>query len=207
MYELEFAVVAVGGIGRKAATLAASVVADYAQPELLISAGVVGALRPELRVGDRVIAREVLDAEAGTRFPTARFNTRALDGVVVTVNAVEGEDSKRMLHDRFGADVVDMEAAAVAAVAQQRGIDFAVVKAVSDELAFTMPPLGRFVDEAGQFHMGGFVAYIAMRPRWWGAVGALSKNTKLASVNLSLAVEHLIQQYSTSKREENVSLG
>ena len=49
-----------------------------------------------------------------------------------------------------------MEAAAVAAVAQERGIEFAAVKAISDELDFVMPPVGRFVDADGKFETARF---------------------------------------------------
>jgi hypothetical protein len=111
------------------------------------------------------------------------------------------------LWNRLGGDVVDMEAAAVADVARGRGLEFAAVKAVSDELCFTMPPLGRFVDKAGKFHTGRFLAYIAVHPRWWRPVKVLGKNTQLASVNLSQALEHLIQQYSKPPQEENVTRG
>ena len=93
-----------------------------------------------------------------------------------------------MLADRWKADVVDMEAAAVAAVAQERGIEFVAVKAISDELDFEMPPVGQFVDGDGKFETVRFAVYVAMRPKWWSAVRQLNANSRMASVNLSHAV-------------------
>ncbi len=60
----------------------------------------------------------------------------------------------------------------VAAVAREQGIEFAAIKAVSDEFGFAMPPLGQFVDRAGQFASGPvrrsvLAAAAAMVARRW----------------------------------------
>ena len=47
--------------------------------------------------------------------------------------------------------MVDMEGAAVAQVAKEHGLEFAAVKAISDDADFPMPPLNRFIDENGKF--------------------------------------------------------
>ena len=47
-----------------------------------------------------------------------------------------------------------MEAAAVAKGAEARGLPFAAVKVISDELAFPMPPMERFVAGDGSFQSG-----------------------------------------------------
>ncbi len=60
LYELPNAVVAIGGIGEKFAHRAAEVAVEYAQPKQLISAGIVGALSPKLKVGDVGHIREVI---------------------------------------------------------------------------------------------------------------------------------------------------
>ena len=57
---------------------------------------------------------------------------------------------------KYGADVVDMEAAAVAQVAKERALEFAAMKAISDDAEFAMPPLTRFIDENGKFATGAF---------------------------------------------------
>ncbi len=77
-----------------------------------------------------------VDAESG-----ARFKTAGGESMIVTAASVSGPAEKRMLADRYQADVVDMESAAVAAVAQERGIEFGAMKAMSDELEFEMPPV------------------------------------------------------------------
>ncbi len=198
-FELENAVIAVGGIGRNAARRAAEAVRQTYGPAVLISAGIAGALTPTLKVGDVVQGAEVVDAESG-----ARFRTSGGDSVIVSVSAVSGPEEKRLLADRYRADVVDMESAAIAEVARERGIEFSAVKAISDELEFEMPPVGRFVDSEGKFETARFAAYVAMKPKWWSAVRHLSANSRIASVNLSHAMEHLITSCVINSQQEKV---
>ncbi len=199
-FELESAVVAVGGIGQAAAQRAASALIERYSPSVMVSAGVAGALTAGLKVGDVVHAREVVDANSGERFAAVGDA-----GTIVTASSVSGAAEKRVLAQRWQADVVDMEASAVAQVAQQSGIEFAAVKAISDELEFSMPPVGRFVDETGNFHTLQFAAFIAVRPKWWNAVNRLNANTRKASAKLSEALRHLIDQRSqTDRKRSNV---
>ncbi len=187
LYELPEAIVAIGGIGEKYARHAAEVVIDHAQPKLLLSAGIVGAISPQLKVGDVGRIREVVDVATGIRYPV----TGAGDWVLATSQDVSDAAEKQELLTKYGADVVDMEAAAVAQVAKQRGVEFASVKAISDDAAFEMPPLNRFIED-GKFDTRRFLIYVALHPRWWGALGKIKKNSEIATANLCDAVEHLI---------------
>jgi adenosylhomocysteine nucleosidase len=197
-YELENAVIAVGGIGRIAAWSAAEAVVARYSPTMLVSAGIAGALTATLKVGDIVRGSEVVDADSGARF------TAGGESVIVTVPSISGPADKRALADRFKADVVDMESAAVAAVAREHGIAFSAIKAISDELNFEMPPMAVFVDGNGKFETGRFATYVAIRPRWWSALRQLAANSRKASMNLSHAVDHLIREYADKTQEEKL---
>lgn len=200
-FELEAAVVAVGGIGRLAAWSAAKAVVGKYRPMVLISAGIAGGLTAMLKVGDVVRGREVVDADSG-----ARFTANGGESVLVTVSSVSGPAEKRILADRYQADVVDMESAAVAAVAREHGLEFSALKAISDELEFVMPPMAQFVAVDGTFETTRFAAYVAIRPQWWSAVRQLARNSKVASVNLSHALQHLIVEAPRSRQEERIPL-
>jgi adenosylhomocysteine nucleosidase len=184
-------------MGRQAATLAAKIVASNYSPGILISAGFGGALTSDRRAGDVVTAREVIDSETGERYAA-----RSGGSTVLTVSGVTGVAGKRDLASRWNADMIDMEAAAVAEVAQKLGIEFAAVKASSDELEFELPPMAQFVNDAGQFRTMRFVAWLAIRPRWWSVVRRLNANSELAAANLSHVLEHLIDQWSNTANEE-----
>lgn len=188
LFELPNAIVAIGGIGEKFAHRAAEVAVDQAQPRKLISAGIAGALSPELKVGDVGHIREVVHAGSGTRYPGASGKW-----ILATTDDVIDAATKQELLTKHAADIVDMEAAAVAQVARARGLKFAAVKAISDEAAFEMPPLGRFIDENGRFSIGSFLMYVAFRPKWWSSLGTLKRNNDLAAANLCRELEHLLK--------------
>lgn len=192
VFEFPQAVVAVGGIGEKFARRAAEVAIEYAQPKLLLSAGIVGAISPQLKVGDVGRIREVVDVATGTRYPA----DSAGEWVLATSQDVSDASEKLELKTKFGADAVDMEAAAVAQVAKERGVKFASWKAISDDAAFVMPPLNRFIDGNGQFATRKFLVYLALHPKWWTTLGKIKSNSELASANLCRAVEHLLQSGS-----------
>ncbi len=192
LYELPSALVAIGGIGRSAGTRAAELVVREANPGLLISAGLAGALTPSLQPGDVVRAREVVDEATGERYETIGG-----DAVLVSALRVAGSRGKQRLAVNYSASAVDMEGAAVARIAKQHGIAFAALKAISDELEFPMPPMNGFVTPQGQLRVVAFAGYVAVRPKWWLPTLRLALNSRRASENLSAALEHLIQQHAT----------
>ena len=198
LYELPSALVAVGGIGRNNAERAAELVIREARPGLLVSAGIAGALTPDLKAGAVVHVRDVVDESTGEHYATVGG-----DAVLVTTSRVAGVESKLRLASLFGASAVDMEGAAVASVAKKREISFAALKAISDELAFPMPPLGKFVDAHGQFHVLTFAGFVAVRPWWWLPTIRLANNSQLAIRNLADALNHLIQQHADAAVSES----
>jgi adenosylhomocysteine nucleosidase len=100
------------------------------------------------------------------------------------VDAIADAACKQELARRFAAQAVDMEAAAVAEVAREHGLEFRAVKAISEDAGFPLPPLGRFLREDGGFYTLAFVAHVLARPRLWRAVGELRRNTGLAAAAL-----------------------
>lgn len=112
----------------------------------LISIGIAGALDPALKVGDAVIASRVTasdeqwSADKGWRERLAV----ALPGV--RQEAIAGADrmiiepaDKLALRQATGAACVDMESHVTAAVAQRRGLPFAVVRIISDASHRALP--------------------------------------------------------------------
>jgi nucleoside phosphorylase len=189
LYDLSGALVAVGGMGEKFARHTAEVAIAQASVRLLLSAGMVGAISPKLKVGDVGRIREVVDIATGGRYASEGGG----DWVLATSQDVSDAAEKLGLLAKYAADVVDMEGAAVAQVAKEHGVAFASIKAVSDDAEFVMPPMNRFIDGAGKFATRRFLAYVAIHPRWWAALGKIKKNSEIATVNLCREVEHLIQ--------------
>jgi adenosylhomocysteine nucleosidase len=197
LYELPSALVAIGGIGRSSGSRAAECVVRETKPGILISAGFAGALSPSLKAGDVVRAREVIDEATGDRYEAIGG-----DAVLVTASRVVESPGKRRFAARYSASAVDMEGAAAARVASQHGISFAAIKAISDELEFSMPPVNGFVGPEGDLRVGAFAAHVAVRPKWWLPTIRLALNSRRASRNLAVALEHLIRQYVTASSHQ-----
>jgi adenosylhomocysteine nucleosidase len=180
---MEDAVVVCGGIGPAAARRACEAVCASYELGLVISAGFAGALTEALRVGDVIVPGRVIDA--GDRScVVAGTGSQAL----VSVAEMATVERKRILGAKYGAVAVDMEAAAVAKGAQVRGVRFAVVKAISDELDFEIPVVGGSIDGQGQFHEGRFLMGMVFRPWIWRSVARMSNNSGLAAKTLSKAL-------------------
>jgi adenosylhomocysteine nucleosidase len=189
LFELPNALVAVGGIGEKFARRAAEVAIEVAQPKRLISAGLVGAISPALKVGDVGQIGEVVDVATGVRYPSSYGGS----WVLASSQEVSDASGKQELLSKYAADVVDMEGAGIAQVAKEHGLEFVAIKAISDDASFQMPPLGRFINENGRFATRKFLMYVALHPRWWAMLGKIKKNSELATKNLCRELEHLLE--------------
>ncbi len=188
VYESEYAIIVCGGIGPESARRAAEAVIAKYSPDLLISAGVAGALVSELHVGDTIFPESVIDTQDGSRHETAIqkapiANTPLGRTVLATYPEIATVTQKHQLAKSYGAHAVDMEAAGVALAAQKHNLPFLAVKSVSDELNFELPEMNRFIRQ-GRFLTKSFVLYIAPRPWLWLRVIRLARNTKRASENL-----------------------
>ena len=189
-FESESAVVVCGGIGREAATEATREVIARYQPQLVVSAGFAGALLPGIRVAAILNPAKVIAASTGTAFETEVPGS----GILVTAAAVAGPDEKRRLAERFSAQAVDMEAAAVARAAQAAGVRFRALKAISDELDFPVPPTQAFIDARGRFKTLNFAAYVALRPRLWAPARGFRRNCSAAAQALAAALRTLVSE-------------
>ncbi|MGH8127461.1 MAG: hypothetical protein ACRETC_03720 [Gammaproteobacteria bacterium] len=141
--------IAHSGIGpARAQTAALSLLAAGA--ERLLVWGTAGGLVPELRPGTLVVPRLIRDG-SGAEHPTDdhwRDTIRmhlpstipCVDSALVSVNrpAVDAAD-KHALAYQTGAEAVDMEAAAVAAIAAAWHVPCAALRAIADPFELTLP--------------------------------------------------------------------
>jgi adenosylhomocysteine nucleosidase len=188
-FENRDAVLVCGGIGAEAARRATEAVIALYQPNLVQSVGFAGALDAVLKVGEIFSPARVIDASDGSS-----VGTGAGSGVLVTAAGIAGPEQKVKLAKSYGALAVDMEAAAVARGAQARGVRFMVTKAISDESAFAMPSLDRFVDRDGHFHETSFVAGLVAQPWLWPKYFHLAINSAKASRALCAELDRSLTQ-------------
>jgi|SRR5579875_427655 adenosylhomocysteine nucleosidase len=114
------------------------------RPRLLVSAGFSGALQAEQRVGDLVLATEVIDAQ-GQRWPAFQppaWTDRAIAaGRLLTMpKLVSDPQEKRRLGRQYEALAVDMESAVVARLCHHHNVPFACLRVISDDGQTALSP-------------------------------------------------------------------
>jgi nucleoside phosphorylase len=109
--------------------LAAALVAP--RPSAICNIGFCGALDESLRIADVVIATEVRNGKDA--WPTADFHApEARKGMVASIDHVARTAAEKRNLRATGASIVEMEAAGAARAAEDLGLPFYCVRAVSD---------------------------------------------------------------------------
>lgn len=187
-FENDDVVLVCGGIGADSARRAAEAVIAIYAPGVVYSVGFAGALDPGMRVGDIMQPQSVVNAGDGSRI---RLDSGK--GVLVSFGTVANPGQKAKLRESFAAQAVDMEAAAVALAAEARGVEFAVLKVISDESDFSLPAFEQFVGSDGRFSEARFALYAAVRPWLWLQVARMARNSSRASRALCDALRKIDQ--------------
>jgi adenosylhomocysteine nucleosidase len=159
------------GMGRARAQRGAEVLLDGHRPRWLISAGFGGALDPTLRRNDVVLPREVVNLE-GRKFaidlvipPEAEAQGLKTGRLVTVDDFVRKASEKADLRAKSGADVVDMETSAIAALSEERGVKFLAVRVISDEAGVDLPPeILAIVGPTGGLRLGATIGALWKRP-------------------------------------------
>lgn len=184
-------IAACAGAGRDAATRAFAGIEDGGPIDLVISVGWAGALTRACQAGQAYNVAGVFDARTGERF---NCDAGAGEHWLVTSPRVADEAEKHRLAATYKADLVDMEAAAVARLATMRGIPFYCVKGVSDDMDAKMPDFNRFIDDTGQFNILKFALFGLLRPWFWPALVRMGENSRKASQSIAECLHELLEE-------------
>jgi adenosylhomocysteine nucleosidase len=135
VYESAELVIAVTGMGARNAEQAANTLMSMTTPVAVWTCGFAGGLSPQLRAGDVVYEVDgdfpFVAMLSGTGCTIGKFTMVAR----VAVSAAE----KLRLRVETQADAVDMESAAIRAVARCRGFPSATVRVISDTVDEDLP--------------------------------------------------------------------
>jgi adenosylhomocysteine nucleosidase len=180
------------GMGRPRAEQALrAVLAQYqpVQPVAVLSLGFCGALAATLRVGDLVVCSPVgalLTLPSGPHVAPSPVGWLHCDGALVqqalalplppgagqlvgggclTLPSAAGPRGvKHWLSASFPSVAVDMESFWIGRLAQQAGVPFLVVRAVSDTLAESLPSFDGLVDDFGRARLSTLSRYLLHHP-------------------------------------------
>ncbi len=153
-------VIAYSKIGKVFSALTASTMIEHFGAEKLLFSGVAGAVSPRLKVGDLIVATKLaqhdLDITAfghpfgfvpeGSVFVEANkaliemskqvakeMGKSVVEGIIATGDQfVANEERKNWIGSTFGADALEMEGGSVAVVCDALGVDFFILRAISD---------------------------------------------------------------------------
>ena len=161
-----------------------------AVPDLVLTSGFAGGLNPHLKTGDVLFETSDDDLRgqlfsAGAR-PAAFF---CADRIATTA----GE--KQTLRAQTGADVVEMESAAIQTVCRERGIRCATVRVISDAANEDLPlDFNALAKPDKNLDPGKLFLAIAGSPWKIGALMRLQKKTSFAARLLAVILARVIFQ-------------
>ena len=182
-----FAVAA--GVGASAATRGVEqLFAASGTFDVLMSIGWAGALVAKLRAPSALVIGEVVESRTGERYPLEPGGP-----TLVTTDRMIPQHEKQVLGARYGASLVDMEAATVARLARARGVRFLCVKAISDDADTRLPDFNRFTGASGTLKMPALIAHVILRPTSWRALMLLGINSKRAAEALAIEVPQCLR--------------
>jgi adenosylhomocysteine nucleosidase len=158
-------------------------------PSLVISAGVCGALAPDLAEGDLVVPEAVVGANA-VRHATASLPGLRRAGTLVTVETVVSTaELKARLWMETGALACDMESLPIVQWARARGVRAAVVRGVSDTSSRGVSPdLAAVVEPDGRVRTARAVRVALSRPGAIAEAMTLRSGTQAALKSVAAAL-------------------
>jgi adenosylhomocysteine nucleosidase len=166
--------------------------------DLFVSTGCSGALATELAPGELTVATAVVDGRTGGRIDTHPQQSagarRAAEHAALRVTTgrvlcspqvLASAGEKRTAAAQHGAVAVEMEGAAIAALAVERSIPFISVRAVLDTADTELRHAGRFLDaQTGAVKPLALVGYLATNPRALAELLAMQRMMRAAQTNL-----------------------
>jgi adenosylhomocysteine nucleosidase len=193
------------GVGLERAMSASRALILAARPDLLVSFGVAGTVRPGPQVGDVVAAAGVCllkdAANVQSYQPLVELSRQAqqvisealqphrarlFSGFIFTT---PGSQELPALPALVANPLLDMETAGVAQVAAEHSVPLLGLRAVSDSVDQPLPfDPAKFYDEQQNLRVGRLVAAMIRRPHMLAQSMVFSQNVKLASENLAVAL-------------------
>ena len=211
-----------GGIGRNNAIKAASCLLESTNVDLLISAGVAGGIRHGLNVGDLVVAERVgysgqsdfdcdelqLESDFACKEEIVQLARQFSNdpelkmhfGNLLTVDKVINQAStKKRIGEQNSFLAVEMESAAVAEVAMEKGVGFAAIRSISDDIDDDLHlDYDNVISDEGKVKVGSIALSVLKNPQKLALLSRLNKQTRSASKRLANFMTKLVPLIDTN---------
>lgn len=170
------------------------------RPRVVLSAGFSGAIAEDLRVGDLILATEVVDLDGNRRpttwpgdLPPGEWRPPLRRGRILTTSRlVATVAEKQVLGRQHDAVAVDMETSIVARCCARAAVPFGCLRAISDDLHTPLSP--GLVDclAGGRVAPLRLLRLLARSPRTAAELLRLARQTKVAARQLGAALGELL---------------
>lgn len=198
------------GMGLLRAAQGARTLLACADLSLLVSFGIAGAVEADLEVGDVVVPGKVCQLENGRPGPLqplaalsgpaweASARRLQADGarlVVGTAVSTRGSQVVGQAIRELAHPVLEMETAAIARVAAERGIPLLSIRAISDGPRSPLPfDLEAVLDERYHFRIGRMALVVLRNPRILLRARQMMQNSRLAADHAARALVAALSQ-------------
>jgi adenosylhomocysteine nucleosidase len=190
------ALLTVSGMGPKRAAVASKALLEKGATALL-SWGSAGGLAPRLSPGSLILPKTVIASDQSLYHVNVAWHNSLCnrlkgyvdfhtDPLVESTAVVCTPGEKAILFQRTGAIGVDMESAAVAAVAQEAQVPFMVVRALADSADTTIPDITlNAIDEFGRLSFLKLILGLVQHPTELLAMVRIGRNYRAAQKTLA----------------------
>jgi adenosylhomocysteine nucleosidase len=170
------------GIGKRNAERALRAALAKERPELVLTCGYAGGLRPELMTGTVVFA-----ADPETGLERALLTAGAEPASFHCADRVASTaEEKRALWEATGADAVEMESEIIRAVCQEQNIPSATVRVIQDTAEEDLPlDFNQLMTSEQKVSYGKLALALAKSPGTVGALLRLQKQSQAAAGRLA----------------------
>ena len=187
----------VSGVGPRRAGLAAGALLERGATALL-SWGSAGGLSPKLFPGSLILPKIIIASDRSVYHADLSWHTDLCNrlrrhvefhtgALAESATVVQTSAEKAILFKQTGAVGVDMESAAVAAVAQHAGVPFVAVRVVADSTDITLPRSAvNACDEFGRLNFLKLIRGVAGRPKELFSLFRLARDYRAAQKTLAL---------------------
>lgn len=197
MWEDKSLVLVRTGVGKKRAQEALSRVLENHAPAMIISLGYAGGTHPSLKVGDLLIADQVVTG-SDEPLPTdaalvdcaadlpAPKNCSVHKGMLLTMESVISRpEVKRKLGKHYGCLALDMETSALIQLAKERDIPFISLRSVTDAVDQELLDVSPFMESDGEVNKLKAGWYVLTHPGSIKTFMSLKDIANLATQNMT----------------------
>lgn len=203
-------VVGASGMGPERAHRAAATLIEGFGPCCLLIAGFAAGLREEIQLGNVVVASALLDGTTPGRQPERLLPRPVLmaatdaivlpdvclhRGEILTLNAIATASAgkREIAAGNLSAIAADMESAGAAMAAEERGVPWLAVRAVTDALNDDFPlNFQQYIGSDGEVRRARVMLAVMARPWKIPALARLGRRSSLAARNLAMFVESFV---------------